>query len=80
MVLHCFQVISECIIRWWNWLHTEKEADSENGNTLRLGSADKSSGNCPVCRKVVHASDIEHVLGLVGAQSSQQVSKQAIII
>ena len=26
-----FQVISECIIRWWNWLHTEKEADSVNG-------------------------------------------------
>lgn len=66
MVLYWFQVISECIIRWWNWLHTEKEADS--------GSSDKSLGNCPVCRKVVHASDIEHVLGLVGAtQSSQQV-------
>ncbi|XP_033145924.1 E3 ubiquitin-protein ligase RNF25 isoform X2 [Brassica rapa] len=62
---HCFHC--ECIIRWWNWLHTEKEADS--------GSVDKSLGNCPVCRKVVHASDIEHVLGLVGAtQSSQQLS------
>ncbi|KAF8081365.1 hypothetical protein N665_0890s0003 [Sinapis alba] len=83
---HCFHC--ECIIRWWNWLHTEKEADSENGdNTLRLrretsdqegglGSADKSLGNCPVCRKVVHASDIEHVLGLVGSQSSQQVTEQ----
>ncbi|CAH8307114.1 unnamed protein product [Eruca vesicaria subsp. sativa] len=80
---HCFHC--ECIIRWWNWLHTEKEADSENGDTLRLcrgtsdqvgslGSTDKSFGNCPVCRKVVHASDIEHVLGLVGAQSSQQDS------
>lgn len=64
---HCFHC--ECIIRWWNWLHTEKEADSEHGNS---GSVDKSLGNCPVCRKVVHASDIEHVLGLVGAQSSQQ--------
>ena len=69
---HCFHC--ECIIRWWNWLHTEKETDSENGNTLHRGLADKSLGNCPVCRKVVHASDIEHVLGLVGSQSSQQES------
>ncbi|KAL0725376.1 hypothetical protein Bca4012_039975 [Brassica carinata] len=69
---HCFHC--ECIIRWWNWVHTEKEADSENGNTLRLGSGDKILRNCPVCRKVVHASDIEHVLGLVGSQSSQQES------
>ncbi|KAG5399606.1 hypothetical protein IGI04_014213 [Brassica rapa subsp. trilocularis] len=44
---HCFHC--ECIIRWWNWLHTEKEADSVNGNS---GSVDKSLGNCPVCRKV----------------------------
>ncbi|CAN6836918.1 hypothetical protein Bca4012_031131 [Brassica carinata] len=64
---HCFHC--ECIIRWWNWLHTEKEADSQNGNSR---SVDKSLGNCPVCRKVVHASDIEHVLGLVGATQSSQ--------
>lgn len=32
-----------------------------------------------MCRKVVHASDIEHVLGLVGAtQSSQHVSEPLI--
>jgi len=81
---HCFHC--ECIIRWWNWLHSQKEAGSKSGDSLRLhretsdqedssGLRDKSLGNCPVCRKVFHASDIEHVLNLVGgAQSSKQGS------
>ncbi|VVB06363.1 unnamed protein product [Arabis nemorensis] len=80
---HCFHC--ECIIRWWNWIHTQKEADSKSGDTKHMyretsdqegnsGSVDKSMGNCPVCRKVFHAVDIEHVLDLVGAQSSQQDS------
>ncbi|KAL1190894.1 hypothetical protein V5N11_025638 [Cardamine amara subsp. amara] len=66
---HCFHC--ECIIRWWNWLHTQKDTDSKSGNS---GSGGQSLGNCPVCRKVFHASDIEHVLDLVGAQSSQKDS------
>ncbi|XP_020882180.1 E3 ubiquitin-protein ligase RNF25 isoform X1 [Arabidopsis lyrata subsp. lyrata] len=59
---HCFHC--DCIIRWWNWLHAQKDADSKSGDTshMRRGSstreADKSLGNCPVCRKVFHASDI----------------------
>lgn len=80
---HCFHC--ECIIRWWNWLHAQEEADSKSGDTLHMrrgstaregnsGSADKSLGNCPVCRKIFHSSDIEHVLDLVGAQSSLQDS------
>ncbi|CAB87867.1 putative protein [Arabidopsis thaliana] len=57
----------------------EEEADSKSGDTLhmRRGSTareDKSLGNCPVCRKIFHSSDIEHVLDLVGAQSSLQDS------
>ncbi|KAH0928247.1 hypothetical protein HID58_013974 [Brassica napus] len=35
-LMSCFH----CFHWWWNWLHTEKEADS--------GSSDKSLGNCPV--------------------------------
>ncbi|CAN8254138.1 unnamed protein product [Cochlearia groenlandica] len=79
---HCFHC--ECITRWWNWLHTQKDADSKSGGSLRLrretsnsGPVDKSLGNCPVCRKVFHGSDIEHVLDLVGgSQSSKQVSDE----
>ena len=32
-------------------------------------AAEESTGRCPVCRKVFHAKDIDHVLGLVGAHS-----------
>lgn len=34
---------------------------------------EENIGNCPVCRKVFHAKDLEHVLNLVGSQSSQLV-------
>ena len=30
---------------------------------------DENMGTCPVCRKVFHAKDIEHVLDLVGTHS-----------
>ncbi|XP_038684968.1 uncharacterized protein LOC119984889 isoform X2 [Tripterygium wilfordii] len=79
---HCFH--SECIIRWWKWLRTEKETDPNysHGTTLRpMRDGDhqndvhevkeESMGNCPVCRKVFHAKDFEHVLHLVGTHSSQ---------
>lgn len=38
------------------------------------GMTEGSTGNCPVCRKVFHAKDIEHVLSLVGSHSSNLVS------
>ncbi|CAK9149390.1 unnamed protein product [Ilex paraguariensis] len=77
---HCFHC--ECIIRWWNWLQTLKETDSTNisGATLHVsgemenqkgmhGATQESVGTCPVCRKVFHAKDIDHVLALVGTHS-----------
>ncbi|KAI8024637.1 E3 ubiquitin-protein ligase RNF25 [Camellia lanceoleosa] len=77
---HCFHC--ECIIRWWNWLQSQKEIEPTNssGATVHASRdtvnqrgmqriAEESTGSCPVCRKVVHAGDIEHVLDLVGAHS-----------
>lgn len=37
------------------------------------GAVEGSMGNCPVCRKVFHAEDFEHVLDLVGNHSSHLV-------
>lgn len=37
------------------------------------GAVEESMGNCPVCRKGFHAQDLEHVLHLVGNDSSQFV-------
>lgn len=78
---HCFH--SECIIRWWNWLQTQEEMDPDNSSSAIVqpsneieqqqgmhGMTEGSTGNCPVCRKVFHAKDIEHVLSLVGSHSS----------
>ncbi|KDP28864.1 hypothetical protein JCGZ_14635 [Jatropha curcas] len=79
---HCFH--SECIIRWWNWLQKERESntntsstsalhcirDGENENDMQ-GINEESMGNCPVCRKVFHTKDFEHVLGLVGAHRTE---------
>ncbi|KAL9429888.1 hypothetical protein AB3S75_025307 [Citrus x aurantiifolia] len=74
---HCFH--SECIVRWWNWLQNGIETDScptvhPNTDTQNqkdmLGPIDGNMGNCPVCRKVFHVKDLEHVLNLVGSQSS----------
>lgn len=78
---HCFH--SECIIRWWNWLQTKKEADTKISSDTTLRSlrdrgaqeeGDESIGNCPVCRKAFHAKDFEHVLDLVDSHSSQLIS------
>ncbi|WCJ23022.1 RWD domain-containing protein [Euphorbia peplus] len=82
---HCFH--SECIIRWWNFLQKEKESntntsssrthhsirDAENQNGV-CGVMGESIGSCPVCRKVFHTKDFDHVLGLVGLQSSELTS------
>ncbi|XP_061374296.1 uncharacterized protein LOC133316552 [Gastrolobium bilobum] len=73
---HCFH--SECIIRWWNWLQSSKEADSANSSSATAHSdqdnyekMEKGAGNCPVCRKPFNAKDLDHVLDLVGSRSSQ---------
>ncbi|XVE76846.1 hypothetical protein DITRI_Ditri13aG0012900 [Diplodiscus trichospermus] len=78
---HCFH--SECIIRWWNWLQTENKNTAENPSSVNVhlrntgsqqdmnGAVEESIGNCPVCRKVFHAKDFEHVLDLVGTYSSE---------
>ncbi|XVF33632.1 hypothetical protein REPUB_Repub17cG0184500 [Reevesia pubescens] len=78
---HCFH--SECVMRWWNWLQTENKNNANNlsSATVHLrstgsqqdmnGAVEDSMGNCPVCRKVFHAKDFEHVLDLVGTHSSQ---------
>ncbi|TXG62507.1 hypothetical protein EZV62_009501 [Acer yangbiense] len=79
---HCFH--SECIIRWWNWLQSEKETNADNSTTTvhpiremrndMHGATEEDMGSCPVCRKVFQAKDIEHVLNLVGNHSSQMGS------
>lgn len=76
---HCFH--SECIVRWWKWIETEKESSHSisSSATVRRSREVKnhrdmtgeSMGNCPVCRKVFHAKDFQHVLDLVGAHSSE---------
>ncbi|XP_059633833.1 uncharacterized protein LOC132276433 [Cornus florida] len=76
---HCFHC--ECIIRWWNWLQTQTETDPKHSSRAVHPSRDKgnqqgihattedSMGSCPVCRKLFHAKDIEHVLDLVETHS-----------
>ncbi|XP_076936974.1 uncharacterized protein LOC143604350 [Bidens hawaiensis] len=71
---HCFHC--ECIIRWWNWLQTHKETDHEiKTQSGKNRKTEDAMGTCPVCRKVFHAKDIEHVLGLVGAYSQLNIEK-----
>ncbi|KAJ0673048.1 putative transcription factor C2H2 family [Helianthus annuus] len=72
---HCFH--RECIIRWWKWLQTHKETDRANSSSrheIKTQSdmnkdTEDGMGTCPVCRKVFHAKDIEHVLDLVEGYS-----------
>ncbi|CAH9108430.1 unnamed protein product [Cuscuta epithymum] len=69
---HCFHC--ECILRWYNWLQHLKETDVTHsvGSTASPSKAEvqqESKGNCPVCRKVFLAKDIEHVHGMVGMQT-----------
>ncbi|XP_077244968.1 RWD domain-containing protein isoform X2 [Tasmannia lanceolata] len=64
---HCFH--SECIMRWWKWLQEQNESMPNN-----LGLHDstrKCLRSCPVCRKLFHSKDIEHVIGLLETDSSQ---------
>ncbi|XP_060673739.1 uncharacterized protein LOC132803918 isoform X2 [Ziziphus jujuba] len=79
---HCFH--SECIVRWWNWLQTEQKTNSSDSSAATThpirdmenkedayGAMEEIMGSCPVCRKVFHTRDFEHVLDLVGSHSSQ---------
>ncbi|XP_021903297.1 uncharacterized protein LOC110818661 isoform X2 [Carica papaya] len=81
---HCFH--SECIIRWWHWLQDQKETSAKDlpratERPIRhikshediTGPMEESMGNCPVCRKVFHTKDLDHVHDLVGAYSSQLI-------
>ncbi|PON58808.1 Cdk-activating kinase assembly factor [Parasponia andersonii] len=82
---HCFHC--ECIIRWWDWLQTEQKSNpidslSSTVHSVRTnekkkdGGAEDSIGNCPVCRKVFHTKDFEHVLDLVGSLPFQLSSAE----
>ncbi|GAV71089.1 RWD domain-containing protein/zf-RING_2 domain-containing protein [Cephalotus follicularis] len=81
---HCFH--SECIIRWWRWLHTERETSVKDSSSAMEtkegmhGVMETSMGYCPVCRKVFHAEDFEHVLDLVGTHSFQMKSNGTEVI
>ncbi|GAB2290090.1 hypothetical protein Dimus_024379 [Dionaea muscipula] len=71
---HCFH--SECIIRWWKWLREQDESTCVNSSSGLSSFADDkrrkdSMRSCPLCRKVIHAEDIEHVINLAGSQSAQ---------
>ncbi|KAJ8748762.1 hypothetical protein K2173_011317 [Erythroxylum novogranatense] len=85
---HCFH--SECIIRWWKWLHKENKSKTSTSTTTIQQPVShmeswnenmneimgESIGNCPVCRKVFQAKDIEHVLDLVGTSSCKLSSEE----
>ncbi|XP_023769099.1 uncharacterized protein LOC111917664 [Lactuca sativa] len=74
---HCFHC--ECIIRWWNWLQMHQEVDHHANSSTHAHqiktqpemqkNMEDRMGICPVCRKVFHSKDIEHVLNLVGTYS-----------
>ncbi|KAK9146446.1 hypothetical protein Sjap_006349 [Stephania japonica] len=73
---HCFHC--KCFISWWNWLQERQENDgsySYDGSIALsrnpqnqldlLGTLKENCGSCPMCRKVFHAKDIEHVLSII---------------
>ncbi|XP_052193103.1 uncharacterized protein LOC127801757 isoform X3 [Diospyros lotus] len=71
---HCFHC--DCIIRWWNWLQSQKETNLASSSVALLRASrdmvnqqEEITGSCPVCRRVFLAKDIEHVLDLVSAHS-----------
>uniref|UniRef100_A0A803LIF1 E3 ubiquitin-protein ligase RNF25 n=1 Tax=Chenopodium quinoa TaxID=63459 RepID=A0A803LIF1_CHEQI len=64
---HCFHC--ECIVRWLKWFLRQNDA-CHGTSKLRKMMGD-STGNCPVCRKVFLAKDIEHVLNLVGSHDAE---------
>ncbi|ERN00251.1 E3 ubiquitin-protein ligase RNF25 isoform X1 [Amborella trichopoda] len=49
----------------------EGEGNASGERSEPLAAETHNVGNCPVCRKVIHAKDIEHVLDLLRPGSSQ---------
>ncbi|KAJ3681800.1 hypothetical protein LUZ60_014373 [Juncus effusus] len=70
---HCFH--SECIIRWWKWLH--EQSNSEGSERIQRGAQvsvnEANKANCPVCRKEFDKKDIEHVLNYIGTNHAEPV-------
>lgn len=77
---HCFH--SDCIIRLWNWAHEQNKTDgmdlADEATSATVGnkkgvqsSINQHKANCPVCRKVFNAKDMEHVLDFLGTSLSQ---------
>ncbi|KAH7659291.1 E3 ubiquitin-protein ligase RNF25 protein [Dioscorea alata] len=68
---HCFH--SECIIRWWQWLQDDrKQCDSVIASAGIQKEMKQQQHNCPVCRKLFDAKDIEHILDYAGTNSLQE--------
>ncbi|GAB2217026.1 hypothetical protein Drorol1_Dr00000184 [Drosera rotundifolia] len=72
---HCFH--SACIIRWWEWLQMQN--DLQNPSSKTSSSADQNikdnMRSCPICRKIFHVEDIEHVINLAGSQISELLDR-----
>ncbi|MQM00666.1 hypothetical protein Taro_033401 [Colocasia esculenta] len=83
---HCFH--SECILGWWKWLQRQtgnnvnnqimptRQLESQRGTHV---SINQSLGNCPVCRMVFHAKDIEHVLHLLETCTAEEVCTALVL-
>ncbi|KAJ4849472.1 hypothetical protein Tsubulata_021167 [Turnera subulata] len=77
-----FPFMMQRIVRWWNWLQKGKESNATSSSLLvrnvkikdMHGEKGERMGNCPVCLKVFHTKDFEHVLDLAGTHSSEQLS------
>ncbi|KAF2311069.1 hypothetical protein GH714_019357 [Hevea brasiliensis] len=89
---HCFHC--ECIMNWWNWIQKRRKSninissttslhsirDRGNQNDIHIhGLEEESMGDCPVCRKVFHTKDFEHVRSLVGTNFSELSSDRTEI-
>ncbi|KAL2644048.1 hypothetical protein R1flu_011635 [Riccia fluitans] len=80
---HCFH--SDCFGNWWRWLQQQHKGSSSGGvSAPMLDGSDNDERsekgtvaevedfpvNCPVCRMVVNAEDVAHVLEFLIAERS----------